>query len=147
MSDSWTIDDRTDVRQDVPPDRAQRRRPRRVGGDDVVRVSTVCVSLFTTLASTTPAPNPIANDTVHNDPPSAATSTRASTSAGNAISTSMRYTVDSPTHRGARALKIPITRPMTAAIATDASTTNSVVRAPTSTWLKRSLPPPSVPNQ
>ena len=42
---------------------------------------------------------------------------------------------------------MPIARPITAAITTDASTTNSVVRAPTSTWLNRSLPAPSVPNQ
>ena len=35
---------------------------------------------------------------------------------------------------------------MTAAIAADASDTSSVVRAPTSTWLNRSLPAPSVPN-
>ena len=45
-------------------------------------VSTRATSARTTRASTTPEPNPIASDTVHSDPPSAATRTSARISVG-----------------------------------------------------------------
>ena len=105
---------RGDVRQDVAPHRAPRRRPARRRRHHVVLGQHARRPRPARRApARRPSRAPRASDTVHTEPPRAATNTRARISVGRAMSTSMRWAIDSPTTRGVIALSTPSVSPIT----------------------------------